>query len=100
MVTTESDGEIVMLALYGSLDLSAEACALKPIRRALTLGATHLVIDLSGVEFMDWIGLQVLLLARREALEADRQLTLLRGPDHIHRMLELTGAAQLFSFGD
>jgi anti-anti-sigma factor len=100
MITTERQEDMVVLALYGNLDMASEACLSQALRRAYNFGCKRLVIDLSALEFIDWTGLQVLLRARRETLARGGSLSLLRGPRAVQRLFELTGADDLFSFED
>lgn len=98
LTTTESDGDAAILALHGRLDAAADTCLGHALRHAESSGCRRVVIDLRALEFIDWLGLQLLLRAHDDAERSGRELSLRRGPGHVHRLFELTGAAALFVF--
>lgn len=84
----------VVLSLTGELDHDTA----DTLRHALEArnGATRIVVDCEGLRFCDSTGLNVLLHARLQALEAGGRLELagLRPP--VSRMFEITGARTVF----
>ena len=58
------------------------------------------VIDLREVSFMDSTGLRSLLRARALGSEEGWSLKLIRGPEPVHRVLELTRMDDVFDFVD
>ncbi len=58
----------------------------------------RLVIDLSGLSFMDSTGLRALLQAREQASANQHELVLRRGPRQVQRVLELTKTDEVFTF--
>jgi len=94
----ELDAQGVVLVLTGELDL-VSAPELDRQVRALG-GASHgrLLIDLSGLEFMDSTGLASMIHAQRSAAANGHELSLRRGPDQVQRLLELTGLSGQFTF--
>ncbi len=52
---------------------------------------TELSVDLSGVSVLDSSGLSALIRAHRMAAAKDARLTLTGLPDHVARMLNITG---------
>lgn len=52
---------------------------------------TELSVDLSGVSVLDSSGLSALIRAHRMATAKDARLTLTGLPDHVARMLNITG---------
>jgi anti-anti-sigma factor len=100
MITTDHNQDAVVLALYGNLDMASEPCLEQALRRVPAGDHRRVVIDLSALQFIDWLGLQLLLRTRREFVEQGRELSLLRGPRAVQRLFELTGAVHLFSFED
>ena len=57
----------------------------------------HLVIDLTGVEFLDSTALGVLVGLRNRLIEADGQLTLLCPHERILKLFRITGLDQVFT---
>jgi anti-sigma B factor antagonist len=101
LVIESSGGEdAVVLALRGELDLTSAPIFERELRAAGSAHPRHLVIDLSGLEFMDSTGLRALLLARERAQADGHELTLRRGPRQVQRVLELTKTVDAFVFED
>jgi anti-sigma B factor antagonist len=98
VVSTASSGPATVLSLQGKLDIASERCLEQALRRAWAVGCTEMVIDLSGLEFIDAAGMKVLLLAREYMLEHGTRLFLAPGPPCVQRMFQLTGTLELFSF--
>jgi anti-sigma B factor antagonist len=94
------DGEVVVVALRGELDLASRPRADEQLRRAEALGAPALVIDLSELEFMDSNGATLLIQAHRRALAEGRRLALLNGAGEPHRVIELLGLQKLLRMVD
>ncbi|MEO8969130.1 MAG: STAS domain-containing protein [Solirubrobacteraceae bacterium] len=94
------DGNRLVLSLAGELDL-ATAPALKAVLEdAQSDGLSHLVIDLSGVQFMDSTGITVLAAAQRAADENQHSLSLRRGSAQVQRVLKITGLLERLTFED
>ncbi len=92
-IEVPGDGERI-LAVTGDLDLSA----VPQFRSALRgLGATggHVVVDLTGVEVIDSVGIGLLLGARRRVVEAGGSFAVRCGPGRVARLLELTAVAEI-----
>jgi anti-sigma B factor antagonist len=87
-----------VISLYGELDLASAPMLEQGLLDAEAAGAARLVLDLSGLEFIDSTGLHVLVRAHERARETGQQLSLVRGPRAVQRLFELTGAARVFSF--
>jgi len=82
----------VRVAFTGELDIAGAREAEEAVRQAESGGGeSALTIDLRGLTFMDSTGLRLLVAADRRAHEAGRTLRIVRGPDAIQRVLELTG---------
>lgn len=97
-VLTEHEGDGFILSLYGELDVASAPILEKQVKRLQWAGAAAIVLDLSGLDFIDSTGLHVLLLANRRAPAG--QLTLLRGSRNVHRVFELTATDDLLPFAD
>ena len=57
-------------------------------------GPTRLLIDLSGVPFLDSAGLGALIGAQRRLRELDSELRLTRVPAHVEKILHITALDQ------
>lgn len=63
-------------------------------------GDRRVLVDLSGLEFMDSNGLHILVSAQQRAVQNGQRLALLRGPRPVHRLFDVTQTAALFQFED
>jgi len=95
-IELEPAADAVIVGLRGELDL-ASAGAFEQALRQAEASAGRLVVDLSGLGFIDSTGIHVLLEAQRRS---GGRLSLRRGPDEVQRVLELTRVADCFAFED
>jgi anti-sigma B factor antagonist len=102
-VETRRTGQTTTLMLSGELDLMSSPQLEEALSGLDGGGWTEsmlVVLDLRGIEFMDSTGLHVLVAARQRAEESGRRLALIRGGEQVHRLLDLTGIAELFTIVD
>jgi anti-sigma B factor antagonist len=100
VIAREHQGNAVVLACSGELDMASAPALERELLDAESAGPARIVVDLSGVEFMDSTGLHLLLSAHKRSLERHHKLSLVRGPRPVHRVFELTGTVDAFSFED
>jgi anti-sigma B factor antagonist len=89
--TVEPLDEGLRVRLSGELDIATAARAEAELRRAEDESPSTIAVDLSGLSFMDSTGLRLVVAASARARDAGRRLLVVRGPDPVHRVLELTG---------
>ena len=89
----------VVLALGGELDLATVAVLQEELERAIP-GRGAVVIDLSGLRFIDSSGLDVLMQAERELYAWGGRLVLVRETPAVRRIFELTGLDRYFAWCD
>ena len=97
-VLSEHEDDGFVLSVYGELDVASGPELEKQIKRLQWAGASAIVIDLSGLDFIDSTGLHVLIRAQQRS-EPGR-LSLLRGSRNVHRVFELTGTDSVLPFAD
>jgi len=97
-IVTRSEADALILALSGELDLDSSSLLEQEIEAGAANGSPHLVIDLSGLEFIDSSGLRTLLRAHERARERDLRFSLIRGGPTVHRVFELTRMDEIFTF--
>ena len=85
-----------VVAMTGELDLQSAEVLEREVVALHTAGHDRVVVDLSEIAFIDSTGLRVLLGLHRASERAGRRLSLVRGPDPVHRIFELTATAALF----
>lgn len=88
-------GDWVVLAPIGEVDLSTAPRIRQEGVRAVAGGARHLVIDLGGVDFMDSLGVGVLVALRKRVASVGGSLRLARPEPQVQRVLSLAGADQV-----
>jgi anti-anti-sigma factor len=98
-VTAEQldDGRLVRAA--GEIDLSTVAA----LRREVDAGreeAATVLLDLSGVTFIDSSGLHLLLEASQSSAVSDWAFVVVRPSEVVQRLIELSGAADLLTMVD
>ena len=90
----------VVLALTGELDIATANAAHKWLINLALRRGEQLVLDLSGLTFMDSTGIRLVLQARAHALQRDAAFVVVRGPDAVMRALELVGLDQQLDLVD
>jgi anti-anti-sigma factor len=96
---TTRNGAVAVIAASGELDLSGAQVLESELERLQAdpdLGTV--VLDLRGLEFMDSSGLRLVVLADMRAREAGRRLVLVRGPETVHRVFEITRMSERLDF--
>jgi anti-sigma B factor antagonist len=87
---TETEGTTVRLALSGELDIAGAARVEQELERIEREPPATIVLDLSGLAFMDSTGLRVIMAADARAREQARRLVIVRGSDTVQRIIEMT----------
>ncbi len=80
-----------MVELRGEVDLHTSTDLRRRITQLLAEGWTRIVVDLSGVEFMDSTGLGVLVGALRRLRDQEGSLALVGPREPVRRVLMVTG---------
>lgn len=99
-VRTAYDRDTFLIALSGDLDLSNAAKLEHVLREAARSEASETVVDLTHLQFIDSTGLQLLILADRNAHVDGRSFSLLRGTPMVQRVFDVCGLADAFTFAD
>ena len=86
----QRDDEVVVARLTGELDISAAAKAGERIAAAVPSSARGLVVDMSGLEFMDSSGVSMLFSLARQVGSHRQQLRIVAPPGKpISRVLQI-----------
>ncbi len=80
----------VQLTLRGELDLSTIEKVEQELSRVEADGHDLIVLDLSGLTFLDSTGLRTIVTADQRARRAGRRVVVRRGPDTVHRVFTIT----------
>jgi anti-sigma B factor antagonist len=78
-----------VITVTGELDLLTAARFGAYINQFVHRGRDDIIVDLTGTQFMDSAGLQILLSAERRVTRAARQLTVICPPGPVRRIIEM-----------
>jgi anti-anti-sigma factor len=91
-----SDEEI-LLSLTGELDIESARTLAQILGAAENAGAARLLLDVSGVDFIDSAGITVLVRAQSDAAEVDRQFVLTKLSPSVSRFIDVAGLSGHFT---
>ena len=94
------DRDRVVVRVAGELDMAAAPSVAAAVDALLGAGFARVVIDLSDLSFLDSAGVHMLVAAHHAAAQRTSEMSLVRGPRNVQRVLELTAADSLFAFHD
>lgn len=80
----------LVVTVVGELDIVGRLALCAKVNEGLDAAVGQVVIDLSGVSFMDAQGLSALVVSRARALALDRGLVLVGVSAAVRRLLEIT----------
>jgi anti-anti-sigma factor len=96
-VSTVRGSTTTVLVLTGELDLATvhefESALVKAEKEAFSI-----ILDLSGLRFLDCSGLHSFVAAAQRIKNAGGELKLIAGPAHVQRLFALTRVDTLFDF--
>jgi anti-sigma B factor antagonist len=99
-INTELVDGTVVLGLAGELDISTGPELTEELERVQAEAPATVVIDLRRLEFLDSSGLRVLIAADDRAREAGTRLVIVKGPDVVSRVFEVTRLDERFELVD
>jgi anti-sigma B factor antagonist len=94
------DGDVHTISVAGELDLSTAADVEEELVAVERTGVATILLDLSGLQFMDTSGIRLLLTADARARANGNRLTLRRPPGNVMRVLTIAGIADRLPFVD
>jgi anti-sigma B factor antagonist len=96
-VSTTSEGTCAVVRVDGEIDLDNASDLSEVAIAAMREIGPSIVLDLSGVTFMDSTGLKVLLAVHRRAELAGGRLVLAGPTRSVNRVVSITGFDQMFT---
>jgi anti-anti-sigma factor len=99
-IISARDGDLHTVELEGELDLATAPDVEEELERVEASDAKAIVLDLSGLTFIDSTGIRLVLAADRRSRADSNRLTLLRGTPAVQRAFEISGVAPLIWFAD
>ena len=100
LLSCTNDGPVTVVDARGDIDALSAPTLQERLEMHIAAGQRHLVVDLSGVGFMDSTGLGVLVGALRLARLHNGSLHLVGPRERIHRIMAITGLDSVFEFAD
>lgn len=92
------DADVHALRLTGELDLANAGDVEQELLRIEGTDAGTILLDLTGLTFVDSTGLRLLITAHARTREDGDRLALLRPPAHIMRILRIAGIDERLPF--
>ncbi|MFI1206798.1 anti-sigma factor antagonist [Streptomyces sp. NPDC020802] len=96
-IETHAAGERMTLTATGEVDIDTYPCLQHALRTALGESVRGVDLDLTGVDFCDCTGLNVLLHVRRRALADGKTVVVRSASPAVERLLTLTDTSSLFA---
>lgn len=93
-------GDWTAVALRGQLDVATAPLLRQELLETHHAGAAAIVIDLAGVEYLDSMGLGVLVGALKRARAHGGRLVIAGPTPHVQRALELSRVAEIIEIVD
>jgi anti-anti-sigma factor len=97
---SQRDGDVHTIAVTGEMDLSNAGEVERELLHAEATDATSIVIDLTGLSFMDSTGIRLLICADARSRADSGRLRLTRPPAAVFRVLCIAGVDTLLPFRD
>ena len=95
-MTASSTGASTVLEVRGEVDLHSAAQLRDRLLKVIAAGRQLVVVDLTGLSFLDSTGLGVLVAARNEAQQAGAALRLVCPSDRMLKLFRITGLDAVF----
>jgi anti-sigma B factor antagonist len=99
-VSHEQHGSLPLLRVRGELDIYTAPRLKEAIAAALSPENRSLIIDLSGVGFLDSTGSQVLMIAKAHTDERGGELYIVGAQPQVRRLFHLVGLEEILHLCD
>jgi len=86
------------LRLKGEVDLASAPLLADALGRVGSDGIDSVVIDLSGLTFIDSTGLRAILAGKERLIESGCEMLFVPGPPQVQRLFTVTGLLDVLSF--
>jgi anti-sigma B factor antagonist len=92
--TTDQDGRSVVAAI-GEVDLFTAPALDAELTRVVSSGASAVIVDLTGVDFLDSTGLSVIVKALKRVRESGGSLSVVVASERVGKVFRITGLDQI-----
>ena len=89
-IETRAEDDVTVIVLSGEFDLAGVEEFDSELAKREAGGPKVVLVDLSGLHFMDSSGLRALVMADQRAKKAGRRLAIVPGPPSVRRVFEIT----------
>lgn len=89
-VVTQRDQDQILLTATGEIDMATAGAFEEAILTALDQAPTRIVVDLSGVRFMDSSGIAALVNAHRRSARKSSTLSVVNCQRNVRQVMEIT----------
>lgn len=97
VISEAAESGTVIVKVHGEVDVYTAPKMKEEMQRSIESGLTKVVVDLSGVAYMDSSGLGVLIGALKRAREAGGDLIVAAPNARIARIMDVTGLGRIFN---
>jgi anti-sigma B factor antagonist len=92
-VQLQPRADAALIVVSGELDIASAPELEQAFDQIRSESTTLVIVDLRELEFMDSTGLSIIVQAHQRLSEHNCELTLIKGPPQVQRLLDLTGVA-------
>ena len=96
-VGTKLPPDVRVVPVQGRIDATAAPALAAIVRETVEAGGVRILLDLSGVTFLDSSGLRVLVTAREQLAASSTELVLRNPSTNLRRILQISGLDQLIT---
>lgn len=94
-MSTRDEAGRTIVAATGEVDVYTAPVLDEALTSAVSGGATRVVVDLSGVDFLDSTGLSVLVKALKRVRDSDGSLDVVVTAERVAKVFRITGLDQV-----
>jgi anti-sigma B factor antagonist len=91
------DGDAIEIAALGELDAATVGVLDRELKKAEASTARQIILDLSGLDFIESSGLRLLVIAARRSKADSNRLAVAPGAGRVARMLRLSGVDRILT---
>lgn len=96
-ISQRRDGGAIVIAVVGRLDSQSSAGLVERMRDALGHNAGPLVLDCTGMTFINSAGIRAILLAAKQCRAEERRLALFGANENVRGVIEISGITQMLT---
>ncbi len=96
VATQERDAQTMLVTLQGEVDAASSGALRSGVKDALAGGYKKVVLDMTGVSFIDSAGLRVLIDSQKLAENTGASVTIDQASEVVKRLLEMTALTDRF----